>query len=805
MGDFAARDLHILAHLDEQPVQKFHWGSVITTGMGFFTDAYDLFIIGTVTTMLRHLWNIGTTELSLLNSASLLSAAIGSLVFGWLMDRYGRKLMYGVEAVLLIVGALASACAPDFAWLLAARLLLGIGVGGDYPASAVIISEFANRPNRGRLIATVFAMQGLGLVTGPLVAMIVLTAGFKAAVAWRVLLGLGAIPAALAFFLRRRMPETPRFLLHVRGDAAETQHVVDRMSGRHGSTRIEPSTRPAYRIRSTSFFDPPFFRRLVGATVAWCLVDIVFYGNGISSHMILQTLNPSADLIRSTKTQLLLFAATALPGYIVAALLVDTLGRKVIQWVGFAITGCAYLTLDMVPRMLQDHALFLVMYGLSYFFIEFGPNSTTFIYPSEIFPTHLRGRGHGVAAAGGKLGAFVAAFMIPWLLPRMGLGTIFGVLGVLSLLGVWVTVQFLPEPRRRALEELNGRLGSDRVHETYTRILESIHEESLDDTVAEELLSVSGSDLVAIYRAEQGDPVLTPASVKTQDRAMTPLADVLLNPIYILTTRPASHWEEIIGDAFRHEAIQVIAALPAGRHPAERLAARLGLRSLAALPMTVDGQIVGVVVLFDREERSFSPERIAKLGTFVQLVSIALLRTQQFHSFRMMAMTDALTRLLNRRGFEEELELRMDRAANNRMAFVIADLDNFKDINDRLGHQAGDAALRDVSRHLRDALVNQDMVARLGGDEFILLFEHVHSTEEAYQRLVSVLATVPWRTWGLGVSAGMAFYPDEGRTYQDLYRVADARLYRAKNGGRGRIEHTGDTELEEQPTGAHLL
>ena len=87
----------VLHTLDESGLQKFHWRTVLTTGMGFFTDAYDLFVIGTVTAILTPLWHLTTGQLALLNSTSLAAAALGTLFFGKLMDLLGRKAMYGIE------------------------------------------------------------------------------------------------------------------------------------------------------------------------------------------------------------------------------------------------------------------------------------------------------------------------------------------------------------------------------------------------------------------------------------------------------------------------------------------------------------------------------------------------------------------------------------------------------------------------------------------------------------------------------------------------------------------------------------
>ncbi|MDE3223193.1 MAG: MFS transporter, partial [Acidobacteriota bacterium] len=99
--------------------------------MGFFTDAYDLFIIGTVTVILTPIFNLSTNQISLLNSISLLASVVGAITFGKLMDRLGRKRMYGVEVTILVVGALLSALSWNFTSLMIFRVLVGLGVGGD--------------------------------------------------------------------------------------------------------------------------------------------------------------------------------------------------------------------------------------------------------------------------------------------------------------------------------------------------------------------------------------------------------------------------------------------------------------------------------------------------------------------------------------------------------------------------------------------------------------------------------------------------------------------------------------------------
>ena len=197
--------------LDEAPTSRFHHRAVVVSGVGFFTDAYDLFVISTVVTLVATQWHLDSRQASWIAGSAILGAFVGALIFGRLADLLGRKRVYGLVAILMIVGALLSSVAPGFVWLVLARFLLGLGIGGDYPVSAVLMSEYSNRHDRGKLVGLVFSMQALGLIVGPLVAIALLGGGVSHALTWRLLLGFGALPAAAVVYLRSKMPESPRF------------------------------------------------------------------------------------------------------------------------------------------------------------------------------------------------------------------------------------------------------------------------------------------------------------------------------------------------------------------------------------------------------------------------------------------------------------------------------------------------------------------------------------------------------------------------------------------------------------------
>src|ERR1700742_3827580 len=157
------------------------------SGMGFFTDAYDLFVIGVIMSLLKPLWHVGKVEEGLVESTALLASAIGALLFGRVADMLGRKRIYGVEVLVLAAGAIACAFSPNIWWLIGFRFILGVGLGGDYPVSATIMSAYGGKAHRGRLATPVFAMQAAGLIVGPLLAAGMLSTHIAHDIIWRIL------------------------------------------------------------------------------------------------------------------------------------------------------------------------------------------------------------------------------------------------------------------------------------------------------------------------------------------------------------------------------------------------------------------------------------------------------------------------------------------------------------------------------------------------------------------------------------------------------------------------------------------
>ncbi len=452
----AARPRGVAEALDEAPLSWFHLKALLTAGMGFFTDAYDLFIIGVAMALIKGQWHLSSVQVALLGSATLLATLLGAVTFGRIADLCGRKAVYGLEAAIMAAAALGSAFAPSFAWLVICRFILGLGIGGDYPVSGVIMSEYANRANRGLLVSLVFSMQAVGLVVGPMVALTLLASGIGHDMAWRLMLGLGALPALGVIYLRRTLPESPRFVARVRGDGAGAAASIARYSRGvvRGAATAGPRLRPSFRAFLAH-------RRnlllLLGTAGSWFLLDYAYYGNTISTPLILGSVAPGAGLLQAVAWSLIIFAVAAAPGYVAAVATIDRLGHRRLQWLGFTAMGLALLAIGLVPGLTHALVPFLLLYGLSYFFTECGPNVTTFVIPTEVFAVCDRTTGHGIAAGVGKLGAFIGVFLFPLLTAALGLtGTLLVAAGA-AFAGALLT-QVLPEPRGQSLEDVAQEL-----------------------------------------------------------------------------------------------------------------------------------------------------------------------------------------------------------------------------------------------------------------------------------------------------------------------------------------------------------
>ncbi|KAF9186180.1 Inorganic phosphate transporter pho84 [Haplosporangium sp. Z 767] len=496
-----------LADLEEQ--QSWNWFTIrtlITSGTGFFTDAYDVFIINLIAPMLGYIYfkdnnnHIPPGTEGVLKGMASFGTLVGQLVFGYLGDAYGRQKIYGLELMIIILGTFCCAMVGSNAkgatvieYLTFWRFILGIGIGGDYPMSATVTSEWASAGRRGQLMSIIFSMQGIGNMMASVMTLIIL-ACFKSSIiadvdnldyVWRVCIGIGCIPAVSTIYLRLTMPESPRYAMDVQNDAEKAQRAVARATAKEvKETNVSTADvvaqqaavadAKANRNHNRDFIE--YFSRwenlkvLIGTSSTWFLLDIAFYGISLNQSYVLNVMGFVGDgtvydyLWRTTLGNLTVSLLGFVPGYWFTVFLIEKMGRKRIQFMGFGMLTILFIILSAAFDQLKKIVpLFVAIFTLAQFFFNFGPNTTTFVVPGEVFPTRVRATAHGISAASGKLGAILATFAFNKLaeiggapgehafLPEL-LGIFAGIMG----LGFLCTF-LIPETKGMSLEEIENR------------------------------------------------------------------------------------------------------------------------------------------------------------------------------------------------------------------------------------------------------------------------------------------------------------------------------------------------------------
>lgn len=503
----------ILKALDGAKTQWYHLKAVVISGMGFFTDSYDLFVISLVTKILGRIYYQKPGSSSPGSLPDGISAAVsgvafagtflGQLFFGWLGDKLGRKKVYGLTLLIMtfcsICSGLSLGTDPKsvMVTLCFFRFWLGFGIGGDYPLSATIMSEYANKHTRGAFIAGVFSMQGFGILAAGGVSLLVsfifetkfpsrafMVDGAASTVpqadyVWRIILMLGAIPALLTYYWRVKMPETARYTALVAKNAE--QAATDMSKVLNVDVEASSAKYDQARVSTDGFglFSKKFLHRhglhLFGTATTWFLLDIAFYSQNLFQKDIFttigwlppaKTMNAIQELYLIARAQTIIACCSTVPGYFATVFCIEWLGRFKIQVMGFFMMTVFMLSLAIPYHhwTLPDNRIgFVVLYSLTFFFCNFGPNATTFIVPAEIFPARLRSTCHGISAASGKAGAMVGSFGFAALVKAVGLKTTLYIMGAINMVGLLITLFCIPEPKGKSLEELSGETKPEKI------------------------------------------------------------------------------------------------------------------------------------------------------------------------------------------------------------------------------------------------------------------------------------------------------------------------------------------------------
>jgi MFS transporter, putative metabolite:H+ symporter len=435
-----------VARLDRVPLNSFHWRLLITSGLGWMFDAMDVLLIGFLVAPITKEFTLAPAQIGLVASAGFVGMFLGAAISGRLADRYGRRLIFQATLVLFSIGAVLSALAPTFETLLAARVIAGLGLGGELPVVATLVSEFSPRAQRGRMIVLLESFWAYGTLAAGLVALFVLPQ-----FGWRGAFIVAALPALYVAYLRAALPESPRYLAE-RGRSAEADAIVRRVERAGGGALLTLGAAiPPMRSGRTSIaqlWSPAYARRTAMLWILWFGITFTYYGIFLYVPSLL-----AARGLSEVRSNEFFFLSTIaqIPGYFSAAWLVERWGRKP--------TLIAYLLGTAAAAFLFGNAgtgTDAFVYAALLSFFNLGAWGVVYAYSPELYPTAVRATGAGVAAAVGRIGGIIGPFLTPVLVPTLGQSGVFAmfmVLLVVTALNVWVLAE---ETKGRSLEEIAG-------------------------------------------------------------------------------------------------------------------------------------------------------------------------------------------------------------------------------------------------------------------------------------------------------------------------------------------------------------
>ena len=443
--------------LRSNPMTTMQWRIWMLAAAGKFFEGFVVFMTGVALPLISRQFGLTPDQNGFISAASLCGILIGAVGLGSLSDRYGRKSMFIVEMIIFTAFLGAAVFCTNFVSLVICLFGLGLALGCDYPTAHIIISENIPSTSRGKLVLGAFAFQAVGALVGTSVGYAVLV-NMPTLDAWRWMYATAVIPALLVTIGRFYVTESANWL-HSRGSYDRATVAASRLLKRTPQYPekivLSQQASGGESHGGGSFMDlfkKRYRRATILASVPWFLQDLSTYGIGIFIPTILAAaLGKEADHVRSLKDLIAndilaargaaLITTLLIVGIIFAVLLADKLGRIRLQIIGFI--GCAVglllasFSVD-VSGGLKTTMIF-AGFMLFNFMTNLGPNAQTYLLAGEVFPTAVRGKGAGFAAAFAKIGAVATAFLFPILLVSLGTRLLLYGLIVASLLGAAVT------------------------------------------------------------------------------------------------------------------------------------------------------------------------------------------------------------------------------------------------------------------------------------------------------------------------------------------------------------------------------
>ena len=455
MTDLAARSSEkpnrsaqdALAVLDGLPVNRFHWRLVFLSGLGWMFDGMDTILLSLVLPALMVSWQLSPTQVGLVGTVDRLGALCGAALAGLLADRYGRRPLFQASLLIYSLGTGLLALTANLHSFLFIRFFVGMGLGGELPVVATLITEWVPARQRGRLLALLSSFFSYGWILAALMGFLIIPS-----FGWQAAFLVGALPALFVFVLRRSVPESPRYLI-ASGRQKEAIEVLRRIGVKEELWDLNSSAPfDANKPRSSVklLFAPLYLRRTILVWLLWFTLFFTFYGIFIWLPSLL--LARGLGLVRSLE-YILLMSLAQLPGYYLAGYLADRVGRR---WTFVALILLSAISAGMFGITVAPAQVLL--WGVSLNFFYPGTYALAYAYTAEVYGTAVRATGTGWATAFGRAGAAIAPLTVGLLLQAVpgarGQALVFYLMVGFFILAAISMAVLAVETKNRSLESL---------------------------------------------------------------------------------------------------------------------------------------------------------------------------------------------------------------------------------------------------------------------------------------------------------------------------------------------------------------
>ncbi|MFV8395797.1 MFS transporter [Corynebacterium hindlerae] len=400
--------------LEELPITRKHARLLGVSGIGWALDAMDVGLISFIMAALVVEWDLSKTEVSWLGSVGFIGMALGATLGGLLADKFGRRQVFALTLLVYGVATGASALAGSIALLMILRFFVGLGLGAELPVASTLISEFSPRAVRGRMVVLLEAFWAVGWILAAVIGTFVVASSPNG---WRWALALGCIPALYSLIVRMGLPESVRFLESKnRHDEAEKVVASFEASPQAFAIRPAPPARTT-KVTAQHIWDPSVRGRTTALWIIWFCVNFSYYGAFIWIPSLLHS--QGFTLVKSFSFTLIITLAQ-LPGYAVAAVLIENWGRRK--------TLAAFLVGSAVAAWLfgmSSEQWQIITAGCLLSFFNLGAWGALYAVGPELYPTNIRAAGTGAAAGFGRIASIIAPLMVPPVLASVGADGLF--------------------------------------------------------------------------------------------------------------------------------------------------------------------------------------------------------------------------------------------------------------------------------------------------------------------------------------------------------------------------------------------